>query len=224
MVRVSGTTVRKNTKRLSGPERKRQIAEATLFLAEEYGIHAVTTAKIASRVGVSEAALYMHFDTREAMLGGAIDVLYEQDLDLVCDTKDSENMVEHFLRMSSLSASGAGLGRVLRLKLQLLGGPLSSPLREKMLQGESWRFDAHVRLIEQGKAEGSIRLDVGSTRCVWDLYYAYSTESIPAYMLGLSRDMRVEREDLVVRLLKDVATDPSQIERYVHRLDRERSL
>jgi AcrR family transcriptional regulator len=219
---LPSVTTRKNTKRLTGPERKRQIAEALLTLAGTYGIHGVTTAKIAAEVGVSESALYMHFESREMMLCEAIDVLYEHDLAQVCDTLDAENMVEHFLRMSSLFASGSDLGQILRFKLQLLAGPLSPGVRERIILGEARRIDAHIGLVEQGKAEGSIRQDIDSRQFVWDLYYSYSAGSNPAIILGLRHDTQDERGDPLVRLLKTVATDPSSIERYLDRLERER--
>ena len=126
--------------------------------------------------------------------------------------------------MSSLFATGSELGRTLRLKLQLLAGPLPSALRERMLLGEALRLDAHIRLTEQGKAEGAIRADVDSRQFVWDLYSAYSSESIPAYILGLGRVMPGDREDPLVRLLKNVATDSSRIDVYLDRLERERVL
>jgi len=220
---VPTTTTRKSTRRLAGPQRKRQIAEAVLTLADSHGIHGVTISKIAERVGVSEPALYMHFESRDMMLQEAIDLLYEKDLEQILDTSDSETVVEHFLRMSSLFGTGTDLGRALRLKLQLLAGPLDPQLRERMLLGEARRIDAHILLAEQGKAEGSIRLDVDSRQFVWDLYSAYSAESIPSYILGLGRSMPGDHENPLVRLLRRTAADPSRIDRYLDRLRRERS-
>ncbi len=221
---TSTTNNRKTTRRLTGPERKRQIAEAMLTLADKYGIHGVTIAKIAEHVGVSGPALYMHFESRDMILREAIDVLYEHDLAEISDPSGAEDILEHFLRMSSLLKTGSGLGQTLRLKLQLLAGPLPPELRERMLLGEARRIDVHVRLVDQGKAEGSIRADVNSRQFVWDLYFAYSTESIPSYILGLGRSLPGDREDPLVRLLKSVATDPSRIEIYLDRLERERVL
>ena len=220
---VAVGTARKSTKRLTGPERKRQIAEAMLTLANTHGIHGVTTAKIAAHVGVSESALYMHFENREMMLCEAIDVLYERDLAQVSDTSGAENILEHLLRLSSLFATGSEQAQILRVKLQLLAGPLSPALRERVLLGEAKRIDLHIRLAEQGKAEGSIRPDVDSREFVWDLYYAYSTASNPAIILGLRYDAQTERDDPLVRLLRTVATDPSSIEGYLDRLMLERA-
>jgi TetR/AcrR family transcriptional regulator len=215
-------TVRKNTKRLKGPERKHQIAEAMLALADTFGIHGVTTAKIAAHVGVSESALYMHFQSRDMMLREAIDLLYEQELATMSDTSGAEDVVEHFLRMSSLFTTGSVLSRSLRVKLQLLASPLSPELRERVLLGEVKRIDAHIDLVERGKAEGSIRADLDSRQLVWDLYDAYSTEGIPAAMIGLRHELQSDRDNQLVHLLKTVATDPSTIERYLDRLERER--
>lgn len=218
------SAARKHTVRLRGPERRRQIAEAILTLAEEHGFQGVTTAKVAAHVGVSEPALYMHYENREMMLKAAIDVLYEEDLAGVSDISGTDDVVEHFLRMSSLFSTGLELGRTLRLKLQLLAGPLPPALRERMLLGEAKRLDAHMRLVELGKTQGAIRVDVDSRQFVWDLYSAYSVESIPSYILGLGRSTPGDHCDPLVRLLKSVASDPVIIDVYLDRLARKRVL
>lgn len=219
---MPAATTRKHTLRLKGSERRRQIAEAVLTLAETHGFQGVTTAKIAAHVGVSEAALYMHYESREMMLRAAIDLLYEEDLAKISDTSSAEDVIEHFLRMSSLYRTGSELGRTLRLKLQLLAGPLSPALRERMLLGEAKRLDAHIRLAEQGKRQGAIRMDVDSRQFVWDLYSAYSAESIPSYILGLGRTAPGDRDDPLVRLLREVASDPRRVDVYLDRLARDR--
>ena len=221
---MPASTTRKRTTRLSGPERKRQIAQAMLTLAEKHGFQGVTTAKIAAHVGVSEPALYMHFESREMMLRAAIDVLYEEDLAKISDTSGAEDVIEHFLRMSSLYRTGSELGRTLRLKLQLLAVPLGPVLRERMLLGEAKRLDVHIGLAELGKAQGAIRMDVDSRQFVWDLYSAYSAESIPSYILGLGRSAPGDRDDPLVRLLRSVTDDPAKIDAYLDRLARERVL
>jgi len=219
---MPASTTRKRTTRLTGSERRRQIAEAMLTLAETHGFQGVTTAKIAAHVGVSEPALYMHYESRDMMLRAAIDLLYEEDLAKISGTSGAEDVIEHFLRMSSLYRTGSELGRTLRLKLQLLAGPLPAALRERMLLGEARRLDAHIGLAELGKAQGAIRKDVDLRQFVWDLYSAYSAESIPSYILGLGRNAPGDRDDPLVRLLKSVANDPSKLEVYLDRLARER--
>jgi len=53
--------------------RRREIAGAALQLVGEHGPRALTTARIAERVGVTSGALFRHFPTVEAMLDEAVD-------------------------------------------------------------------------------------------------------------------------------------------------------
>jgi AcrR family transcriptional regulator len=52
--------------------RQREIIEATLALLAESGTQNLTTAHIAERVGISEAALYRHFDGKFDIIGSSI--------------------------------------------------------------------------------------------------------------------------------------------------------
>jgi AcrR family transcriptional regulator len=47
-----------NKVRISGPERRDQIIQATIDTMAEYGIPGTTTKRIAERVGISEPGLY----------------------------------------------------------------------------------------------------------------------------------------------------------------------
>jgi len=56
----------------SGEERRREIVEATLAILAEEGMHAWTTSALAERVGVSEATLFKHFDSKDEILSAAL--------------------------------------------------------------------------------------------------------------------------------------------------------
>ena len=55
--------------------RQRDILACTLELVREHGLAHVTTKLIAERVGFTEAALYRHFPTKQALLLGLMDRL-----------------------------------------------------------------------------------------------------------------------------------------------------
>lgn len=57
---------------LSREERRAQIVEATLSILAEDGLHALTTSTLAGRVGVSEATLFKHFESKDAILAEAL--------------------------------------------------------------------------------------------------------------------------------------------------------
>lgn len=56
----------------SGEERRDEIIAATLGILAERGMHAWTTAALAERVGVSEAAIFKHFENKDQILTAAL--------------------------------------------------------------------------------------------------------------------------------------------------------
>lgn len=58
--------------------RQREIVKATLELLAESGTQNLTTAHIAERVGISEAALYRHFDDKFDIIGSSIEFVGER--------------------------------------------------------------------------------------------------------------------------------------------------
>lgn len=56
----------------SGEERRDEIIAATLGILAERGMHAWTTAALAERVGVSEAAIFKHFESKDQILTAAL--------------------------------------------------------------------------------------------------------------------------------------------------------
>ncbi|CAA0079471.1 Nucleoid occlusion factor SlmA [BD1-7 clade bacterium] len=65
------------TKTKQRGERRQQILEALAKMLEESPGERITTAKLASAVGVSEAALYRHFPSKTKMFEGLIEFIEE---------------------------------------------------------------------------------------------------------------------------------------------------
>ena len=65
----------KKTPRKGGSSRKQQIVKVTLDIIGEYGFKGLTTARIAAGVGISEAALYRHFRSKEEILSVTVDTI-----------------------------------------------------------------------------------------------------------------------------------------------------
>lgn len=66
----AGNAVKRQYK--PGDERREEIVEATLAILAEEGMHAWTTSTLAERVGVSEATLFKHFDSKDEILSTAL--------------------------------------------------------------------------------------------------------------------------------------------------------
>jgi TetR/AcrR family transcriptional regulator len=60
---------------LQKPSRKQQILECLAFMLETSNGQRITTAKLAEKVGVSEAALYRHFPSKARMYEGLIEFI-----------------------------------------------------------------------------------------------------------------------------------------------------
>lgn len=65
-------------RRVGAETRRRQIITATLRLVGQYGLQGTTVSRVAGEVGVSEMALYRHFENKEAMLVAAHEYLLER--------------------------------------------------------------------------------------------------------------------------------------------------
>lgn len=98
-----------------GEERREEIVRATLAILAEEGMHAWTTAALAQRVGVSEATLFKHFDSKDDILSAALE---RQAADL-------RTRIEAFRPEGAAWDRVTGLAReVLRYLEETEGGPL----------------------------------------------------------------------------------------------------
>ena len=70
-------------KRPKPGERRNQILEALATMLEQPGAERVTTASLAARLNVSEAALYRHFASKAQMFEGLIDFIEQAVLTLI---------------------------------------------------------------------------------------------------------------------------------------------
>lgn len=78
-----GAAVVSARKRPKPGERRVQILQALATMLEQPSAERVTTASLAARLGVSEAALYRHFASKAQMFEGLIDFIEQSVLTLV---------------------------------------------------------------------------------------------------------------------------------------------
>lgn len=69
--------------RKSSAERRQEIVQAVLVLIAELGIQGVTMGRIADKVGITEAALYRHFDSKLEIVGTTIDAAFDELLSVL---------------------------------------------------------------------------------------------------------------------------------------------
>jgi len=84
---VSDAPVRKRPR---PGERRLQILQTLANMLEQPGGERVTTAALAARIGVSEAALYRHFASKAQMFEGLIDFVEQSCMGLIRQVTDRE--------------------------------------------------------------------------------------------------------------------------------------
>ena len=80
---VTATSASLTRKRPKTGERRVQILQALATILEQPGAERVTTAALAARLGVSEAALYRHFASKAQMFEGLIDFIEQSVFSLI---------------------------------------------------------------------------------------------------------------------------------------------
>ena len=71
-------------------ERRQQILQTLAGMLEQPGAERVTTASLAAKIGVSEAALYRHFASKAQMFEGLIDFVDQSVIGLIRQVTDRE--------------------------------------------------------------------------------------------------------------------------------------
>lgn len=114
-----GASVTKST-RLTGPERREQILDATRGLADERGFHAVSIDAVAKRAGITRPVVYDHFSD----LSGLLQALLE---------REGARAVEQLMPLLPRPADGVG-------PRDLLVGALRGFLEAVQAEPVTWRL------------------------------------------------------------------------------------
>jgi AcrR family transcriptional regulator len=72
------------------PDAARRLVIAAVQAFAERGYHATTTRDIAGRAGMSPAALYIHYKTKEELLYQISKVGHQRSLAMLCEARDAE--------------------------------------------------------------------------------------------------------------------------------------
>jgi AcrR family transcriptional regulator len=198
---------RTGTSRLPGIKRKSQILSETLRLVAEHGLAGTSMSRIAEAVGISNAALYRHFASREDILIAAHDVL----IDRVFAWLRSSRAPGVIDRLRDMGRSHA---RIFSKDIEGFNVPMFQFItwipkdrvhdhvvakRQQMLQ---WYAD----LIEEGKAQGCIRTDIETDLIVAELFAWIWWEDL-SYLEGLDTKVTLRGSaDMFDRLIDRIST------------------
>ncbi|GHH75084.1 TetR family transcriptional regulator [Streptomyces sulfonofaciens] len=155
-----------------GPDAARRLLIAAVDAFAERGYHATTTRDIAGRAGMSPAALYIHYRTKEELLHRISRIGHEKALEILRAAADrpgsaAERLADAVRSFVRWHAAQTTTARVVQYELDALGGEARAEIMALRR-----RTDAVIRdLIEDGARGGEFDVhDVeGTTLAVLSL-------------------------------------------------------
>jgi TetR/AcrR family transcriptional regulator len=121
-------------KRPKPGERRVQILQALAAMLEQPGGERITTAALAARLGVSEAALYRHFASKAQMFEGLIEFI--------------EQSVFSLINQITADGSGEGKHQVARILAMVLQFGEKNPGMVRVMVGDALVFE-NERLLQR---------------------------------------------------------------------------
>jgi AcrR family transcriptional regulator len=188
--------------RRPGSERRAQIVRETLRLVAEHGLAGASMSRIAEAVGISNAALYRHFASREDILISAHDSLIERIFSWL-NSFQAENVMD---RLQELGASHA---RIFSQDIEGFNAPMfqfiswipKDRVHDHVVERRVEMLRWYADLIEEGKAQGTIRADIETDLIVSELFAWIWWEDL-SYLEGLDTDVTLRGSgNMFARLL-----------------------
>jgi TetR/AcrR family transcriptional regulator, fatty acid metabolism regulator protein len=188
--------------RLPGNQRKPQIIEATLRLIAEHGLAGTSMTRIADEVGISNAALYRHFASRDDIVIAAHDSLMQR----VFTWLNSSKAPDALDRLRELGSTHA---EIFSRDIEGFNAPMfqfiswlpRDRVRDHVVSRRMEMLRWYADLVEEGKAQGSIRDDIETELIVAELFAWIWWEDL-SYLEGLDTEATLEASaDMFDRLL-----------------------
>jgi AcrR family transcriptional regulator len=198
------------TVRLPGVERRAQIVQATLRLVAEHGLAGASMSRIAEAVGISNAALYRHFASREDILIAAHDALIQRVFAWL-NSSQAPNVIDRLREM------GTSHARIFSKDIEGFNAPMfqfiswipRDRVRDHVVRRRVEMLRWYADLIEEGKAQGSIRADIDTDLIVAELFAWIWWEDL-SYLEGLDTNSTLKGSaNMFARLLARISTDPA---------------
>jgi AcrR family transcriptional regulator len=187
------------------PEAKAEIADAVGAALANHGYERLTTAKIAAEYDKSEAALYYHYDSKDAIIAAFLDLAAESfggELDGI--EGGPETRLRAACERLFLSPGEAGAGLHVAIMELLSHAPYNETLRGPLRELEGATLDALAGIVSDGVERGVFRpVDPDATAAFLLAAADGSTGFHVALGMDVGDDLRAGRSAYVDSLLAD---------------------
>ncbi len=190
-------------------ERQQEILDAAVRAFSRQGYHNCTVAQVAREAGVADGTIYLYFQSKEDLLVSA----FRHVLQSLFERLDRE--------IAAIADPLAKLRRLVEMHLELMEGDpdVASFLQFQLRQPEtsvrtaiSGPLGDYARrietVIEEGKATGQVRTDVG-TRMLRRLVFGAVDETVSAWILRPHRGPLVPKAATLLDVLLNGIRGPA---------------
>jgi len=157
------------TRRMSAEDRKKQIVQVALETVDKYGIHGTTMARIARGAGVTQAALYTHFRSREEILLAVLHAVYEE-IFRIQESARKGSIVEGLRTATQTYSRFVGrrwtAGHA-HLLLEFVTSSREFGLRDTLRDYQVAATKQLADIIEEGKQRGELPAEVDAEQLAW---------------------------------------------------------
>jgi TetR/AcrR family transcriptional regulator len=157
-------------KRPKPGERKVQILQTLASMLEQPGGERITTAALAARLDVSEAALYRHFASKAQMFEGLIDFIEQTVFGLINQIVEREQQ--------AADPAGAGQRQASRIATMLVQFAEKNPGMARVMVGDALVFENER--LQQRMNQFFDKVEAAIKQCLRDSASASATPSVDA--------------------------------------------
>ena len=164
-----GRPLATGTRRMTAEARKRQIVQVALETIGQYGVQGATIARIAKGAGITTAALYTHFENRQAILLAALDAVYDK-IFKTHRSSTTENAVQRLREICEYHAeliATQGTAGHAHLFLEFVAAASEDDLREALREKQLAAVKDMALIVDEGKRQGTIAEDIDSEDVAW---------------------------------------------------------
>lgn len=171
-------------KRLKPGERRMQILQALAAMLEQADMDRVTTAALAARLGVSEAALYRHFASKAQMFEGLLDFIEQSIFTLVQQITGREVPDAH-APVQAVADGYTKAGRIMQVVLQFAE---RNPGMVRVMVGDVLQLE-HERLQQRmtlffDRIESTLRMCLRGSSATPTVDAQIAASILTSYALG----------------------------------------
>ncbi|MCD4830058.1 MAG: TetR/AcrR family transcriptional regulator [Candidatus Cloacimonetes bacterium] len=186
-------------------ERQRQIVTTAIGIIAKQGIQNLTTKNLAQAIGISEAALYRHFDSKLEIMQGVLEyfkILMQPALaKLKSHAKPTENLEEFVLEHFRIFTANSSFARVIFSESNFQNEEiLMNSLNKMMINSRQALED----VIIQAQRKGEFRTDISSCNIsrmmIGSIRFIVSQWSVSGMAFNLENEGRQLCKDIIAAL------------------------